>query len=71
MEAETFPVRGFGYLAAVTLALDVMASALVWMIRDTWQHWLFGATLLASIATLTVVAWALTAAWHAARSHRA
>lgn len=64
-------MRGFGYLAAVTLALDVMASALVWMIRDTWQHWLFGAVLLASIATLTVVAWALAAVWHAASGHRA
>lgn len=69
MEAMTSPARGLGYLAGVILVLDLVISGVVLIVlRDTWQYWLFAATLLASIATLTVVLWALVAIWQVTRS---
>lgn len=63
------PARGVGYLAAVILVLDLAISGVVLVVlRDTWKYWLFAATLLASIATLTVVLWALVAVWQATNS---
>lgn len=61
-------IRGFGYLVAATVVIDLVVSGLVLLLRDSWQHWLFAATLLASIAALAIVSFALAAVWHAARS---
>lgn len=69
VEAMTSPARGVGYLAVVILVLDLVISGVVLIVlRDTWKYWLFAATLLASIATLTVVLWALVAIWQVASS---
>ncbi|MFP3883656.1 MAG: hypothetical protein ACLFWH_15260 [Actinomycetota bacterium] len=65
----TSPARGVGYLTVVILVLDLVISGVVlFVLRDTWRYWLFAATLLASIATLTVVLWALVAVWQVTRS---
>lgn len=65
----TSPARGVGYLAVVILVLDLVISGVVLIVlRETWKYWLFAATLLASIATLTVVLWALVAIWQVTRS---
>ena len=65
----TYPVRGLGYLVGFTLVLDLVVSGVVLIVlRDNWQHWLIAVTLLALIATLTVVLWALVAAWQATGS---
>lgn len=69
VEATTSPARGVGYLAVVILVLDLVISGVVLVVlRDTWRYWLFATTLLASIATLTVVLWALVAVWQATSS---
>lgn len=69
VEAMTYPIRGLGYLAGFTLVLDLVISGVVLIVlRDVWRHWLIIATLLALIATLTVVLWALAAVWQATRS---
>lgn len=69
VEAMNSPTRALGYLAGAILVLDVVISGVVLVVlRDTWQYWLFAATLLASIATLTVVLWALVAVWQVTRS---
>lgn len=68
VEAITYPVRGLGYLVGFMLVLDLVISGVVLIVlRDTWQHWLVVTTLLALIATLTVVLWALLAVWQGAR----
>lgn len=69
VEAMTYPIRGLGYLAGFTLILDlVISGAVLIVLRDNWQHWLIAITLLALIATLTVVLWALVAVWQVTRS---
>lgn len=68
MEADTYLIRGFGYLVVATVVIDLVASGLVLMLRDSWEHWLFAATLLASISALAIATWAFTALWHLARS---
>lgn len=69
VEAMTSPRRGVGYLAVVILVLDLVISGVVlFVLRDTWQYWLFATTLLGSIATLTVILWALVAIGQLTRS---
>lgn len=69
VEAMTSPARGLGYLAGLILVLDLVISGVILVVlRDTWQYWLFAATLLASIATLSVVLWALVAVWQLTKS---
>lgn len=69
VEAMTYPARGLGYLVGFALVLNLVISSVVLIVlRDNWQHWLVVATLLALIATLTVVLWALVAVWQVTRS---
>lgn len=69
VEAKTSPVRGLGYLAGSVLALDLVLSGVVLtVLRGTWRYWLFAATLLASVAMLIVVLWAMVVVWQLSRS---